>query len=172
MSIWKRLFGVQTGNDPAEVPIASVKRHLQAMHRHFRSSPNYPASAPYWRKLENTGVLDWLKTCFMDAVGKPGLTTQTTREYQGLVICTVLEAVDPAQIRAAFAPAGYLSHLEAHGFFDAPQQKVPAAAFVLGHEGNVVRVDLTWFPPLDGRAYQVVAAQDILTARERQELGI
>lgn len=172
MSIWTRLFGNRESDAPGEVAVGLVRKHLQAMHRHFAASQNYHASAPCWRKLESSAVLDWLKTCFTDAFGKPGIITQTTREHDGLIICTVLEAVDPSQIRAAFAPSGYLSHLEAHDFFVAPQQKMPAAAFLFGYRSNEVRVELTWFPPLDGKAYQVVAAQDILTIRERQELGL
>lgn len=172
MSMWTRLFGRQGSGKPGEVAVGSVRKHLEAMHRNFASSPNYRASAPYWRKLASSAVLDWVSTCFTDAFGKPGVITQATWEHDGLVICTVLEALDPARIRAAFAPSGYLSHIEARGFFDAPQKRLPAAAFVLGYSAATVRVDLSWFPPLDGKAYQIVVAQDILTARERQELGI
>ena len=172
MGIWTRLFGSQRSSDPAEVIVGSVRKHLQAMHQHFASSRNYGASAPYWKKLEDSAVLAWLKQCFIDSRGEPGPITKTTREHHGLLICTVIDAVDPNEIRARFAPSGYLSHLEGRGFFDAPQQRLPAAAFILGHQGTTVRVDLSWVPPLDGRAYQAVVAQDVLTARERQEVGI
>ena len=164
---------VLIGNiNPGQAVVAVIKEHLLRMHQHFKSIPNYRASAPYWRNLETPGVLDWLKKCFNDAQEKRGVVTETTREQQGLLICTVVDSADPNEIRAAFAPSGYLTHLEQRDFYEAPQQRIPAAAFIIGYDGAKVYIDLTWVPPLDGKAYIIIWAQDILTTREKQEIGI
>lgn len=151
---------------------STIIGHLNALHIHFGKSPHYHASAPYWRMLEGQSVLDWLAARFSHAVNAADVTTETRHEHDCLLICTVLQTTDPSEIRNAFAPTGYLHHLESQGFFTAPQQGLCSAAFVLGHQGGGIRVDFSWLPPLDGRAYQIVMAQDILTPRERRDLGI
>ncbi|HNT34271.1 MAG TPA: hypothetical protein PKH07_04660 [bacterium] len=154
-------------------PVArEVKRHLEAMHKYFQLSPHYAATAPHWRRLEKPEVIEWLGKNLREAMDQRGPVTQTLHLPDVLLIVTVIQAVQPQAIRAAFAPSGYLTYVEKLGFFEAPRNRRAAAAFVLGHEHTALRVDLTWVPPLDNRPYQVIFAQDILTPQERQEIGI
>lgn len=151
-----------------------VQQHLASMNRSFRSSPNYARSAPFWKRLSEPSIQQWLETTFDALRQKGGVATVKTQGPDGPILLTVVDRSSPDAIRAAFAPKGYFSHIERYGFFDAPQQGKAAAAFVLGYDpaGMAIRGELTWFPPIDNQAYQAIVAQDILTPSERSEIGI